>query len=134
MKMVERQDSGGSIPISRYEESISALKLAEIDDIVCAFLLRTSLFGTEESFGLWGVIRSDHHIHIRAVTEFVRQASRALDASEEGGYQQSIDSKVNEFANHRGGLEEKAVGWGGVAGHVGARQAHHTESRQIHAD
>ena len=131
MKIVERQDSGGSIPISRYEESISALKLAEIDDIVCAFLLRTSLFGTEESFGLWGVIRSDHHIHIRAVTEFVRQASRTLDASEKGGYQQSIDSKVNEFANHRGGLREKAVC---VAGHVGARQAHHTESRQIHAD
>ena len=31
----------------------------------------------------------------------IRQAGRALDSSKESGYQQSVESKVNEFAEHR---------------------------------
>ena len=47
------------------------------------------------------VFRSDHRVPARAVAESVREASRALDSSKKGGYQQSIEPKVNEFAKHR---------------------------------
>ena len=55
-----------------------------------------------------GVFRSDHRIPARVVAESgVREASRALDSGKEGGYQQSVESKVNEFANHAAG----SVSW-----------------------
>jgi len=53
----------------------------------------------EESFGLQA-FRSDHRVSARAVAESVREASRALYSSKNGGYQQSVESKVNEFAEH----------------------------------
>lgn len=54
------------------------------------------------------VFRSDHRIPARAVAESgVREASRALDSSKEGGYQQSVESEVKEFANHAVG----SVSW-----------------------
>lgn len=100
MRIVERQDSGGSAPISRYEENISTSELARAMDAEWAFLLRMSLFGTEESFGLEGVpVRLSSSA--RPVAESVREAGRALDSSKKGGYQQSVESKVNEFAKHR---------------------------------
>ena len=44
---------------------------------------------------------SDHRVPTRVVAGSVRQAGGALDSSEESGYQQSIESEVDEFAEHR---------------------------------
>jgi len=53
--------------------------------------------------------RSDHRVPARVVAESgVREASRAFDPSKEGGYQESVKSKVDEFANHAVG----SVSWG----------------------
>jgi len=46
------------------------------------------------------VFRSDHCVPARPAAESIREASRALDSSKKGGYQQGIESEVNEFANH----------------------------------
>lgn len=43
---------------------------------------------------------SNHRVSARAVAEPVREASGALDSSEKGGYQQSVEPKVNESAEH----------------------------------
>jgi hypothetical protein len=43
------------------------------------------------------------------MAESVRQAGRALDCSKKSGYQQSIESEVNEFAKHRCWLGVVAV-------------------------
>lgn len=54
----------------------------------------------EESFSL-RVFRSDHpRSRSRVVAECVRETSIAFDSSEKGAYQQSVESKVNEFAEH----------------------------------
>ena len=46
------------------------------------------------------VSRSDLCVPAEVVTKSVREASRALDSSKKGGYQQSVESKVNDFAEH----------------------------------
>jgi len=52
--------------------------------------------------------RSDHRIPAWvAAGSGVRETSRALDSSMEGSYQQSVESKVNEFANRAVG----SVSW-----------------------
>lgn len=49
-----------------------------------------------------GVFRSDRRVPARDVAKSgVREASRALDSSKKGRYQQRIESEVNEFAKHR---------------------------------
>lgn len=79
------------------------------------FSLRTSLFRTNESFGLLTrAFQSDHRIPARVVAESessVREASRALDSSKEGGYQRSLELKVIEMplARCRGCLRMESV-------------------------
>jgi len=46
-------------------------------------------------------LRSDHRVSAETSTKTVREASRTLYPSKNGGYQQSVESKVNEFAEHR---------------------------------
>ena len=87
--------------MSRYEESISASESAKVKGRRQVFSLRTSLFGTEESFGLHEGFRSDHRVPTRMVAKSVREARRAFDSGEKSGYQQSVESKVNEFTKHR---------------------------------
>ena len=48
-----------------------------------------------------GLVRLDHRVPARAVAESVREASCTFDSSKDGGYQQGIESEVNEFAEHR---------------------------------
>jgi len=88
------------------------------------------------------VFRSDHRFPARCVAGVVREVSRALDPGKKGGYQQSIEPKVNEFAKHRcywfgvvaaGSLAEREGGKAGRGSHVGARLARHARGLTANA-
>ena len=46
-------------------------------------------------------LRSDHRVSVQTLTETVREAGRALDSSKNSGHQQGVESKMNEFTEHR---------------------------------
>jgi len=88
------------------------------------------------------VFRSDHRFPARWVARVVREVSRALDPGKKGGYQQSIEPKVDEFAKHccywlgvvaADGLTKRKGGRAGRGNHVGARLARHAHELTTNA-